>query len=363
MSAAIDAGAIAPIANRRPFPVKWMLLVLIVGAVVIAGARYGYDWWNDARFMETTDDAYVGGDVTVIAPKVSGFVEKVLVADNQQVHAGDLLLKLDDRDYRAALANAEATVAVRQAAIGNSDATRRLQLSTIAAAAADIAAAQAEIVRARQDADRYQALSQSKAASVQRQQTADATYKVALAAEQRAQATHAAARQQLAVIAAEDLQARASLAQAIADRDLARLNLGHTELRAPIDGTVGNRAAREGSYAAIGARLMALVPAQGLWVEANFKETQLQHLHPGLSASVVADGSPGQVFKGQIVSLAPATGSQFSVLPAENATGNFTRIVQRVPVRIVLEGEGALLGALRPGLSVTVRVDSRSAAH
>ena len=162
-----------------------------------------------------------------------------------------------------------------------------------------------------------------------------------------------------ALIASQTLQAEAALAQAIAERDLARLNLSYTELRAPIDGTVGNRSARAGAYAPVGTQLIAIVPADGLWVDANFKESQLAHMRPGMTAQVRADVLPGQVFTGHVESLAPATGAQFSVLPPENATGNFTKIVQRVPVRIRLDGDGGALGRLRPGLSVTAAVDQR----
>jgi membrane fusion protein (multidrug efflux system) len=165
----------------------------------------------------------------------------------------------------------------------------------------------------------------------------------------------------LAVIDSQSQQAAAALAQTQADRDVADLNLSYTELRAPIDGTVGNRSARAGSYANIGAQLMSLVPARGLWVDANFKESQLAHMHAGQTVLVAADVLPGQVFRGRVASLAPATGAVFSVLPAENATGNFTKIVQRVPVRVVLDGDASALGQLRPGLSVVANVDMRSA--
>jgi membrane fusion protein (multidrug efflux system) len=170
-----------------------------------------------------------------------------------------------------------------------------------------------------------------------------------------------AAHRQLAVIDAQKRQAEAALAGAIADRDAAELNLGYTGLRAPIDGIVGNRSARSGAFAPVGAQLLAIVPARGLWVDANFKENQLAHLRPGMPASIEADVLPGAVFRGRVASLSPATGAQFSVLPAENATGNFTKIVQRVPVRILLEGDAGVLGRLRPGLSVTAEVDERGA--
>jgi membrane fusion protein (multidrug efflux system) len=154
-------------------------------------------------------------------------------------------------------------------------------------------------------------------------------------------------------------QAAAALTQAVAERDIARLNLGYTELRAPIDGTIGNRYARNGAYAAAGSHMMAIVPARGLWVDANFKESQLARMRPGLSATIEADVLPGRRFHGHVASMAPATGAQFSVLPPENATGNFTKIVQRVPVRIVLDDADGVLGTLRPGLSVQAEVDAR----
>jgi membrane fusion protein (multidrug efflux system) len=170
----------------------------------------------------------------------------------------------------------------------------------------------------------------------------------------------AAAQRQLDVIATARQQAQATLAQAMADRDLAALNLSYTEIRAPIDGTIGNRSAHPGAFASVGAQLMSLVPARGLWVDANFKESQLAAMRPGLPATIKADVLPGEVFHGHVLSLAPATGAQFSVLPPENATGNFTKIVQRVPVRIAVPADGPVAALLRPGLSVTVSVDTRA---
>jgi membrane fusion protein (multidrug efflux system) len=331
-------------------------LALLIG---LGGAWYGDQWWTVGRFIESTDDAYVGGDVTVIAPKVAGFIVEVAVTDNQAVHTGDLLIKLDDRDYRAALAKANAAVAAQEATLANLDATRGLQESMIAQAEAEVAAAKAEVARSRFDVVRYSRLASDQYASLQRFQQADADDKKAIAAVEKARAALAAARRRLDVIDTQKQQARAALDQAIAERDLARLNLGYTELRAPIDGVVGNRSARTGAYAMVGAQLISLVPAHGLWVDANFKESQLAHIRPGLPASVEADVLPGQMFRGHVASLAPATGASFSVLPPENATGNFTKIVQRVPVRILLDDEASTLGDLRPGLSVTAAVDER----
>ncbi|WP_218578413.1 HlyD family secretion protein [Vineibacter terrae] len=336
----------------------------LAGAALVVGlgaAWQAHHWWTVGRFFESTDDAYVGGEITVVAPKVAGFIAEVVVTDNQAVRAGDLLVKLDDRDYRAALAKAKAAVARQQASLLNLDATRRLQLAVIAQARAVIDATDAEIVWTRDDQVRYRQLAATAAASVQLAQKADSAYKQAMAAGEKARASLEAAQHQLDVIDAQKQQARAALAGARAERDIARLNLSYTELRAPVDGTVGNRSARRGAFASVGAQLLSIVPAQGLWVDANYKENQLAHIRPGQPVTIAADVLPGQVFHGRVVSLAPATGARFSVLPPENATGNFTKIVQRVPVRIELEGDAAVLGRLRPGLSVTADVDGRVA--
>ena len=355
-----ERGVIAPPA--RKLRLSYRQLALAGAALLItAGATwYGHQWWTVGRFIETTDDAYVGGEVTVIAPQVAGFITQVAVTDNQLVRAGDLLVKLDERDYRAALAKASAAVAGQQATLANLAAIRQLQEAVVAEAQAELAATAAEISRSKSDVDRYRELAQTHAASVQRFQQADADYRKALAADARARAALVAAQRQLDVIGTQRVQTEAALAGAVADRETAQLNLGYTELRAPIDGVVGNRSARVGAYATIGSQLISLVPARGLWVDANFKENQLARMHPGQPATIEADVLPGQVLHGRIASLAPATGAVFSVLPPENATGNFTKIVQRVPVRILLDGDSASLGLLRPGLSVTADVDERA---
>ena len=340
---------------------KRLITRAVLAAVVIGAAGFGYHWWSEGRYVEDTDDAYIGGDVTVIAPKVAGYIAKLEVRDNQPVHAGDVIARLDDRDYRAALAKAEGAVAAAQATLANLDATRQLQDAVIGQARAGVSASSAETARARDDQARYQNLSAKAAVSLQSSQKADAEYKQALAGDQKAQAQLTAAQRELDVIGTRKQQAQAALEQAIAERDLAKLNLEYTVLRAPINGVIGNRRAREGAYATVGSQLLAIVPSQGLWVDANFKEGQLARFKPGQRATVVADVMPGHVFHGTVASLAPATGAQFSVLPPENATGNFTKIVQRVPVRIQLDDVDGRLGTLRPGLSVNAEIDVRSA--
>jgi membrane fusion protein (multidrug efflux system) len=357
----LGEGAGSPNARKNPkLSLKRAALGAVIVLVTFGAVGLAYDWWTVGRFIESTDDAYIGGDVTVIAPKVAGFVGELKVADNEQVHAGDLLIKLDDRDYRAALARAEATVAIQQATLTNFDATSRLQEAVIAQAQATIAATGAETERSHDDQARYQHLLLTGAVSTQSFQQADTDYKRALANGEKAGAVLVAAQRQLEVIATQKQQTQAALQQAVAERDLARLNLSYTELRAPMDGYVGNRSAQVGAYATVGAQLISLVPTRGLWIDANFKESQLAGIHAGSPAVVKVDLISGKKFRGHVVSIAPATGAQFSVLPPENATGNFTKIVQRVAVRIVVDDDQAALGQLRPGLSVTAKVDTRT---
>jgi membrane fusion protein, multidrug efflux system len=338
---------------------KHLLLAVAGAAFVSAAAWFGWYWWTTGRFVESTDDAYIGAEVTPLSSRVAGFIERVAVVDNGSVKTGDLLVKIDDRDYRAQLAHAEASVAIQQATLANLAAKRRLQEAAIEEASSDIAATTAEVIRAKSDVDRYRTLSDNRFASVQRFQQADADYEKAQAAARKARAMLDAAERELNVIDAEKQQSQAALDQAAADRDLAQLNLDYTEIRAPIDGVVGNRSARAGAYATVGSQLLAVVPVSALWVDANFKESQLARLREGQPAEVVADALPGVSFRGRVASLAPATGAQFSIIPPENATGNFTKIVQRVPVRIRLEDQAADFGRLRPGLSVVVHVDAR----
>jgi membrane fusion protein, multidrug efflux system len=336
------------------------LLLLAAGAVLIgAAAWFGPSWWTMGRFIESTDDAYVGGEVTTLSSRVAGFIETIAIVDNQAVKAGDLLVKVEDRDYRAQLARAVASIAVQQATLANLDANRRLQQAVIEQASADIVGAQAELARTKYDVDRYRTLSNERFASHQQFEQAEAAYEKARAGELKTRAALDAAQRQLDVIDTQKQQTQAALDQATADRDLARLNLGWTEIRSPIDGVVGNRSARVGAYATVGATLLAIVPAHGLWDDANFEERQLSHIREGQPAEVVADVLPGITFHGRVESFAPATGAQFSVIPPENATGNFTKVIQRVPVRIQLTDSAAELGRLRPGLSVVVRVDGR----
>ncbi|MNM72796.1 Multidrug export protein EmrA [compost metagenome] len=350
-----DAPASSPARSRKAVRLG-LLAFALMGTV-----GYASHWWLASRFIEGTDDAYVGADVTIISAKVPGYISEVTVLDNQFVKAGDVLARIDVRDYRAALAKAEGAVAAQQASLVNLDAIEQLQQAVINQAKAQIDAADAEAQRAGSDHTRYQTLVRTQAVSVQSAQQVEATWKAARADRARADAGLMAARRQLDVIDSQRGQAQAALQQAQAEREQALLNIGYTELRAPVDGYVGNRRARVGAYAAAGSQLLSVVPAKGLWIDANFKEDQLAHMQVGQAVSIRADILPGREFHGHVESLAPATGAQFSVLPPENATGNFTKIVQRVPVRVRLDSADADFGALRPGLSVVAQVNTRDA--
>ncbi|WP_437890058.1 HlyD family secretion protein [Phytobacter sp. V91] len=330
------------------------------GTALLLALGYGFYWHTSARFLQSTDDAYVGGDISAISTKVAGYIEEIAVKDNMSVKKGELLIRLDARDYLAAVTKAEGEVAAQQAALTDLAANRQLQKATIAGSAASLGAAQATTVKMARDSRRYNALAQTVAISAQVRENAAADYRHALAEESKALADKEVAERQLLVLDAREKQIHAALIQAQASLDMARLNLSYTEIRAPFDGVVGNRRAWSGSFVSSGMQLLALVPSHDLWIDANFKENQLANMRPGQHAKVEADVLPGRSFNGHVVSISPATGSKFSLLPAENATGNFTKIVQRVPVRIALEGEAATLGLLRPGLSVTVVVDEKS---
>ncbi len=338
---------------------KWLAYATLGGLIAFVGARYGYEYWSVGRFIESTDDAYAGGNVTPISPHVAGFVAQILVGDNQYVRAGQPLIRLDDRDFRAAADRAAAIVKAREATLESLERKQTMQETAIREAKADLDAKHAQATFAEEDDQRYRDLAQTAAGSRQNAERAAALNLAAEASVASSEAGLDAAKQQLTVLDADIAVAKADVAQAEADLHTAELNLGYTEIRSPIDGYVGNRAAEIGAYVASGAYLVTIIPAHDLWVDANFKESQLERMAPGEAATVVADVLPDHVFHGDVISVAPATGAVFSVIPPENATGNFTKIVQRVPVRIKLDDD-PMLRALRPGVSTTVGVDTRS---
>jgi membrane fusion protein (multidrug efflux system) len=334
--------------------------LLLAGAAVaaLAGASwYGFDYWTVGRFMVSTDDAYVRADNTTIAPKVSGYLREVLVGDNEHVKTGEVLARIDERDFKVALDQARADVAAAQATVTSKQAQLEVQQSIIAAAKATIEVDIANKTFAGQENKRYTDLAATGYGSLQNAQAAQSKNAGADAAIARDQANLVSAQKQVDLLKAEITQAEAAAARASALQAQAELNLGYTTITAPIDGVVGNRTLRVGQYVQAGTQLMSLVPASGAYVIANYKETQLTHVHEGQPVDVSVDMFPGQVVHGHVDSLAPASGQEFALLPPDNATGNFTKIVQRIPVKIVLEGGAAI--ELRPGMSVVPHISTK----
>lgn len=338
------------------------LLPIVLLAVLGLGGHYGWRWWTEGRFVEATDNAYIESNITVVAPKVAGYVTQVAVADNQTVKAGDLLVRLDDADIRARIAQAEAKVAVARATVLNFDPRIALVGATVAEAQATLAAAEAEVARAQVDLMRYQALKEQNVTSAQRLDTALADHRRAVAQRDRARAAIATQQGQTGVLQAGKREAEAQVAEAEAALATIRVDLDNTIIRAPVDGIVGNRTVQAGQFARAGIQLMVLVPMDATYIVANFKETQLSRMRPGQPVKLSVDAFRDHPLQGRIESFAPASGAKFSLLPPENATGNFTKIVQRLPVRVHVPEDVAREGLLRPGLSVVVRVDTREGA-
>src|SRR5579883_3347458 len=333
--------------------------LLMAGAAlaVLAGASwYAYDYWTVGRFEVSTDDAYVKADNTTIAPKVSGYLHEVLVGDNEPVKAGQVLARIDDRDYAVALEQARADVAAAEAAVSSKRAQLDVQQSVIGASKATLDVDTASATFTRQENKRYTDLAATGYGSVQNAQAAQSRDAGALAAIERDKANLASALKQVELLKAEITQAVAAAARANALQSQAELNLSYTTIVAPIDGVVGNRTLRTGQYVQAGTQLMSLVPASGAYVIANFKETQLTNVQAGQPVDIDVDMFPGKAVHGHVDSLAPASGQEFALLPPDNATGNFTKVVQRIPVKIALDAAGV---ELRPGMSVIPTIQTQ----
>ncbi|MCA1491932.1 HlyD family secretion protein [Sinorhizobium alkalisoli] len=330
-------------------------------ALLAAGGWYGYDWWTNGRFMVTTDDAYIEADIATISPKVSGYVAKVNVVANQHVKAGASLVTLDDGDYRIAAEQAEAQILTQKLALSRFD--------------AQIAGAKASLNQAQAQKESFEAalrgaeLAQKRASDLQSKDfgTDAARDSAQVALDQAranlvgADANIAAAQANITVLQAQRQEAESTIRSLELARDKANRDLAFTVLKAPYDGVVGNVAVQVGDLVSAGQRLAALVPVNALYIDANFKETQIADLVPGSKVQIHVDAYDGHSIEGTVASISPASGAVFSLLPAENATGNFTKITQRVPVRITLPTDALAKGNLRAGLSVVVDVDTRTA--
>ena len=334
-------------------------LALLVALGIATAADFGYGYLTIGRYLESTDDAYVKADSTIISPKVSGYIAQVLVGDNQPVTEGQLLARIDDRDFRSALDSAHADVDAAEAAVRNLDAQIALQQPIIEQETADVTAAEANLQFAQEEQARYDGLMKTGSGTIQRAQQTDAALR-----EKNAQLLHeksglVAAQRKVDVLTTERAKAVAQLDRARAVEHQAALNVSYTRISAPVDGTVGARSLRVGQFVQAGTQLMAVVPLDAVYVVANFKETQLTHVRNGQPVEISIDSFHGTRLKGHVDSLSPASGLEFALLPPDNATGNFTKIVQRVPVKIVLDDHN-LTGLLRPGMSAEPTVNTKA---
>ncbi|MDH4607328.1 HlyD family secretion protein [Pseudomonas sp. BN102] len=331
-------------------------LFIFITLVVLVVAGFFAHWLLIGRFVESTDNAYVQGEITRVSSQLGARIEEVLVSDNQQVKKGDLLIRLEADDFRLALQRAQALLATREAELAQAKSKLTQQSSLIAGSQADVAASQATLGRTQIDLSRAQTLRKPGFVSEERVTTLSADSRVARSQVAKAEADLKAQRQQVDALNAEIKRLQAQIANARAEVAQAELNLGRTEIRSPMDGRVGQRAARNGQYVQVGAHLMSLVPDADIWIQANFKETQIEHMQPGQKAELVFDSFPDTPIDGRIDSLFAASGAQFSLLPPDNATGNFTKVVQRIPVKLTFAADNPLKGRIRPGMSVLVKV-------
>ncbi len=357
--AAAPQVALPPVtASGRKSVVKKGVLAFALLAGAAYGVHFGHHYWTVGRFIESTDNAYVKADFTTVAPKVAGYIKEVLVNDNDTVTAGQVLARIDDRDFQAALHQARADVKASEAAITNIDAQIELQRSVIGQAQASVDASNASLVFAKSESKRNTRLISSGAGTQSRAEQSRSLMDQATAEVKRDEAALIAAHDRVPVLKSQRDQAVAQRERAEAAAQQAELNLSYTNILAAVDGTVGARSIRIGQYVTAGTQLMAVVPLHSVYVVANFKETQLTYVRPGQPVDIRVDSFPDLEVKGHVDSVSPASGLEFSLLPPDNATGNFTKIVQRIPVKIIIDDE-ARAAQLRSGMSVEPEINTR----
>src|SRR6202051_2148043 len=350
----------APISSRSTLARLAIPLLAVLAAFgFVALATLRWDEWVGAAVIQTTNDAYVRADTTRLSSRVAGEVLKVAVNDFQRVKVGDLLVQIDPADYEAQVAQAEAAVAAAQAALDNLANPVELQYATIAQGEPQQVSAQAQEVETRQEQERQQSLTQTEAGTRQKLEQATAGYARAQADVGASRALIAAERHQLEVLSGNKKQRQADLLGAKAVLAAARLKLGYTKIVAPFNGVVGERQVQPNDYVNIGSNLINVVPLPDVYIIANYKETQLTNVKPGQPVDITVDTFSREKLHGRIERIAPASGSPFALLPPDNATGNFTKVVQRIPVRIAIDKNEPLLGRLRPGMSVEPTIDTR----
>ena len=352
------APAETPRERRRPWfgPSLVRLAILLAAGLIVILFTTQWNRWVGLSIRQVTDDAYVRGDITPLSAQVPGYVRRVLVDDFQRVKQGELLVEIEDDDYRARVAQAEADLLGAGAAIENLKAQKAAQHAQVAEAEGAIAATQADVERTRLEAARQRTLLATTFGTRQKVEQADAEAQRFAATLARNQAGLDAQRRQLAVLDTQESQLRADVKAKQAMLDLAKINLGYTRIVAPVDGMVSERGVREGQYIHSATQVITVVPLDNVWVVGNYKETQLTHVAIGQNAEIRVDTFPGVVVSATVDSIAPASGAQFSLLPPDNATGNFTKVVQRIPVKLRIGPNNPLAGRLRPGMSVIATI-------
>ncbi len=349
-----------PPAGRMP--IKRMALILVAGTVLAAGGWFGLDWWRNGRFIVSTDDAYVGAEMATISAKLPANIATIAVTQNQEIKAGQPLVKLDDGDQRIALESAQAKSATAKATLSRIDAQIEAARASLQQAQAQQTSAEAAVTRTAADFDRAHNLAAKSYGSQATLDAATAARDQAVASLASAKAGVVQAQANIEVLKAQRVEAARQIDELKVAEDKAARDLSFMSISAPIDGLVANTNMQLGDLVSAGKRLMSIVPLDKVYVDANFKETQVGPLKIGDKAKITVDALPGQVFDGTVSGIAGGTGSVFTLLPPDNATGNFTKIVQRVPVRIALSPESAGKHILRPGMSVVVSIDPRPSA-
>lgn len=339
-----------------PAPLKRRLLIFVLIVILIALGFFAH-WFFRGRFYESTDNAYVQGEITRVSSQLGARIVEVLVGDNEHVQQGQLLVRLEDDDFHLAVDRANAALAMREAERTQAQSKLTQQASLIAAGEAKVASSQASLGRSQIDLSRAQTLRKPGYVSEERVTTLSADNHIARSQVAMAQADLQGQRQQVNALNAEIKRLDALIANARTDLAQAELNLTRSEIHAPISGLVGQRAARNGQYVQAGAYLLSIVPDQDIWIQANFKETQIGHMQPGQKAELTFDAYGDTPIEARVDSLFAASGAQFSLLPPDNATGNFTKVVQRIPVKLTFAADNPLKGKIRPGMSVTVKVN------
>ena len=344
---------------RAPPDWVWRALVFLIaiGVLILVTTRWNR-WESNAR-RQSTDDAYLQADLTPVAAKVSGYVRSMPVQDFERVHEGQLLVQIVDDDYKATVDQLSASVRAAAATVEALKAQRTLQGANVEAAKATIAATTANVDQNNRDQARQQRLLETGSSSTEASEKLQTTHAQLAAQLQQNRAQELAAARQLDVLAAQEAQAEATLAAQKASLEVAKINLAYTSIVAPQDGVIGQRQVKPGQFVPVGGQVTSLTPLPNVWVIANFKETQLTHMVAGQKAEIEVDTFPGRTLKGHVLAFAPGSGQQFSLLPPDNATGNFTKVVQRIAVKIVIDDADGLTDKLRPGMSVVATVATR----